>query len=86
MDMFEKEYHTRRNGGSVNLSHEAAKRVIGELKRHYDEGSIPSGNGRIYFVEGGTIEHSMGPQPELKIKSPVGAGIEAIAKKFDLPL
>jgi len=86
MNVVEKKYFTRLTVCDVNLSSKEAGRVIRELKQNYDEGSTPTGNGRAYLVEDGMIEHSMGPQPELTIKSPMRVGAERIAEKFNLPL
>ena len=84
--MVEMRYYTRRNSGAVNLAPEEAKRVIAKVQRYFGKGSIPGGTGRIYFLKGGTLEHRMGPQPEIIIKSPCLEGLEMIAEKFGLPL
>lgn len=34
--------------------------VFGVILGLYGDGSVSTGNGRAYFIRGGTIEHSMG--------------------------
>ena len=84
MNCFEKGYCTVKNQREKYISPEKSRIVTGKLRRYNGKGSVPTSNGRAYLVKGGEIEHSMGPQPELVIKSPTREGLERIVKRFGL--
>ena len=56
------------------------------MRGDYGDSSKPTGSGRVYSVENGTIHHNIGPQPELVVNAPTEGEVEKIAKEFGLPL
>ncbi len=86
MNYFERDYHSVRNGGDIYITPNETKEVVRKLRKHYDNGSMITSNGRKYIVRDGTVNHSIGLQPTLSIKFPTEKGLGEIVEEFGLPL
>jgi len=86
MDLVKVDYSTTRNCNGVRVFAEDVKRVVDRLNRYYVAFSTPTGLGRTYSVGGGTIEHRIGPQPNLTFFSDSPKELKAMGMRFRLPL